>query len=185
MNTIASVKHALVRTPLAAAPRTIGYLAGLRAIFRRVPRHTYDETNAIRVLVPIHPGIPRQMATLHAWVHERSAPHAPRRVIDTDPLLPKGALRVLPTHLRTPDDSEVRLRPGLGASSLCDIRENPLMTQSGVEEFVTHPTWHAIATQDLQVPPVHDEKDQGPCPACTSASSRLTAALRAAARHLR
>lgn len=69
----------------------------------------------------------------------------------------QSALRALPAYLRTPDGSEVPFRPGLDESGLFDIRENDLMTQRVVQEFVTNPTWRLIATQYLAAPPVHDE----------------------------
>jgi hypothetical protein len=68
-----------------------------------------------------------------------------------------GALRALPAYLRTPDGSEVRFRPGLDVSGLFDIRENDLMSQRVVQEFVTNPTWRQIAGQYLAAAPVHDE----------------------------
>lgn len=69
----------------------------------------------------------------------------------------QGALHSLPAYLRTVDSSEVRFRAGVDESGLFDIREDDLMTQRVVQEFVTDPTWRLIAAQYLAAPPVHDE----------------------------
>jgi hypothetical protein len=78
------MKHPIIRTPLAAVLRGLGFLRDLKVIFRSVPRHTYDETIAIRGLASMHPAIPRKVARLRAKFIAQGAAGAANPAGDVD-----------------------------------------------------------------------------------------------------
>ena len=84
MNTLALIKHPAIKTPIMAMLRGLGLLADLKVIFRSVPHHTFDETNAIRGLASIHPSIPRKVAKFRAKVIGRGAASTANSADDAD-----------------------------------------------------------------------------------------------------
>jgi Phytanoyl-CoA dioxygenase (PhyH) len=67
------------------------------------------------------------------------------------------SLQELPAFLRNEEGKEIRFRPETDRSGLFDIHEQDLMSDHAVQDYVTHPTWHAVASRYFDAPPVHDE----------------------------
>lgn len=181
------LKRPALRAPIVATLSALRFLSDLGTLFRATPHHTDAEANAIRGLASLHPALPRKVAWLRARFLERTgkttAPTSEADLLFSEDevrlcvanleqngvhvfreRLPwtlvtalQGALRALPAYLRTTDGSEVRFRPDVDQTGLFDVREDDLMSQRAIQEFVTHPTWHLIARRYLGAPPVQDE----------------------------
>jgi hypothetical protein len=93
MNALTLFRQRVIRPPLAAALRVLGFLADLKTVFRSTPLHSNDEANAIRGLASIHPALPRQVARLRARVVDRGGRDSIRSVDDRDSLFSKGEMQ--------------------------------------------------------------------------------------------